>query len=249
MAIPLTAEQEALIDPLLAFPPPQDVTPQVMFGLPPPMPTTNFFGRLGGRGVDPLLQQSRMQEFMMQQEAERQAALLGRELSGVDPMSPEYPLVKQQLVMQYPMALNSRTGQNLLRTTDYTFERGRQPSPDRSLIEQASLNGVTAEEIASLTGPDGRVNTVALGNLIGERKRALTPQRSQRNPLDSEIDSLTKQFKFLEDTGQFDSPVYKALQGQISQKMAERWGTPVAPTVAPAAAPGKVTIKSITPIE
>jgi hypothetical protein len=182
----------------------------------------------------------------MQQEAERQAALLGQELSGVDPSSPDYPQVRQQLAMQYPMALSSRTGQNLVRATDYAFERGRQPSPDRSLIERASLAGVTPEEIAGLTGPDGRVDTVALGNLAGAKQRALVPQRQQRNPLDSEIDSLTKQFKFLEDTGQIQSPAYSLLKSQIEQKMAERLGVSAQPAAAPVVQPAPATLPSIS---
>lgn len=248
MPLPATYEDALLIDDLLA-PRPVAVNqiPRAVFDLPPPMPSTNYFGWRGGRGgSDQLSVANKVLEYRMRQEAEAHADAIFEPLSQIDPASPDYPRLRQQLTMRFPLAVQSDRGKAMIDATDFAYEQARRVNPNQDQIEWAARNGVTAAEVAQFTGPDGTVDIVGLNNLAGQRQRALAPQRQQRDPVDEELRSLETFYRALDDIGPSAKDDRLRVAERIRQLSKMKMGSLES---SPQAAPAKVTIKSITPLD
>jgi hypothetical protein len=240
MPLPLTTRQLELLDPYLlgeeeAMEPEQ--TLESFFGLPPAMPTTNFFSGsrgYGGSRQDPYRAFERASELRRVQQAEREAQELFKDFRKVDPASRDYPKARLGLIQRYPMAVQDPRGKALWQAADMAYEQSNERDPNRELLQRAAIANIQPEEVELFRDQSGRLNTVALGNAIGIRERELRPSR-ERNPLDTEIDTLAKQFKFMDETGQSNSETGKALRAMLEEKMRQKVGfqTPSAAVAAP----------------
>jgi len=247
MPLNITREQAALLEPYLAEP---MATPQSMFGIAPPAPTTSYFtpvptGNYGGRGgYDPYAINAKAAEYRMAQDAEMQAQQLFQQVGLIDPADPSYLAKRQQLITQLPLATRNPMGKSAIDALDFTYAQSRQ-NPNRGLEERAAIAGVLPEEIAQFRMPNGQVDTVALGNLVGERTRANRPKKAEYSQLDREVRALTKTAEGLDKIGKGGTSQAKMIKSQLEQKsydLARQNGVPIeAVAVAAPAQPAATT--------
>lgn len=188
--------------------------PQAFFGFQQPVPQTRFFGSRGlssgfgrstGRTVDPFTQQQRYREAMLEQEAERQAQELTRQLSSLDPTAPEAPRQRLNLLTAFPLSQKSDTGKTVLSAwDDYAKSVGAEIGRDKSedLLGDLAEAGATEAERASVFDANGRVNSVRARRLLGELKRSYEKQESV---LDTEAKALEDLAKLKDQAGDFDA--------------------------------------------
>lgn len=238
MPLPTTYEEALLLEPFLAQQP-VDESPRAYFDLPPEFPTTNYFGRLGrGRsGGDPLTAMTKMEELRMRRAADLQAQEMMKVWDQVDPTAPTYPQARQQILMRFPLATQSDVGKTVLGAGDFTFQQSRQADPNRSFLQRAAYDGVTPDEIAALTDPaTGQVDTFALGNLAGERRRQaqLAARRPERDTTLRDLATEYETLNLIRDPKM--RPQVEARKQQISQQILGLTAAPVPgiPATAPA---------------
>lgn len=250
MATPVT--EQAIVEMLAqARPVPQVApavvpTPQSFFNLPPPIPTTRFFGgAFGGRRssrLDPFEQQERYRRALIEQQAEQQAAELGKQLAGLDPTAQDAPQQRLRLVTQLPLSQSSTTGRSLLNAWDETAKMVRGEKRDyagekeQELIGQLAEAGATPEEIEAVHDSSGRVNSILARRTLGELKR-LNERKTET--IDDEIKRLenTIQFKSEKLLGSTNQALTNtaAEEARLQQLYQQRLGvqapqaTPVAP--------------------
>ncbi len=164
MPLPSTYEDALALEPFLA-----DPTPQSVFGLPPPQPTTNFFGggfggaqpssgggfdyanmrvKGGVRMPDQSVHQQRLQKLQMEQQAQQQAAVVGQILQGVDPTSEQYPQIRAQIATRFPLAYASPMAKHAIDTFD-ALNKQAMADPNRGFRNQLALQGIAPEQLGA----------------------------------------------------------------------------------------------------
>lgn len=231
----------------------------------------SYFGRQSSRSFDPFQQMGqrlevaqKVAQMRAEQEAEFQAQQLGRQMMDLDPASTDYPVRRLQALQANPLALNSKSGKNLVDYYDTAYSqqeelRQQQQQEAQRQREEQFLSAVfTAPDVESLdaltqVNPvlSAKYNTILSNRMrrfspdstdpVREQNYWLNQQQQARRVLDDPI--ATKEAKALAEQR-------LALASQAFSQFAPQ--TAVGPSQMPTLAPapqGSVNIKSVKPIQ